>query len=202
MTPVSRKCCAVWRCKNPPAANDEALCSHHHARLLKTGVIDNLVTMSFSERLWSWIDKRSDAECWPWLMRSNVDGYGSIVGPSGKRMLAHRAAWEEVNGPIPAGGGYHGTVVMHICDNRVCCNPAHLRLGTQADNVKDMRTKKRNVDLPVRLGTDHPRAKITPEIVRAIRDRANSAKRLKELYGVNKGTIDNVRQGRCWVHVV
>ena len=91
---------------------------------------------------------------------------------------------------------------MHICDNRLCCNPAHLRLGTQAENVKDMRDKGRNVDRPPMLGNAHPRAKITPEIVRVIRDRTKSAKELKALFGVGKATIDNVRQGRCWAHVV
>lgn len=193
--------CRVDLCKCLPET--DGICAHHHRRLLKNGVLDNLRTMTFDERLWSWIDVRHPDECWPWLMKSRTTGYGCITrGPKLGKVLAHRAAFESVHGAIPEGAGHHGTVVMHTCDNRLCCNPAHLRLGTQADNVKDMRTKKRNVDLPVRLGTDHPRAKITPEIVRAIRDRANSAKRLKELYGVNKGTIDNVRQGRCWVHVV
>jgi hypothetical protein len=170
---------------------------------LKTGALDNLRTMTFEERLWSWIDQRGPDECWPWLMRSKICGYGSItLGPKKGRMLAHRAAWESRNGPIPKGTGHHGTVVMHTCDNRLCCNPAHLRLGTQADNVRDMREKGRNVDLTARRGSDHPRAKITPEIVRAIRDRRNSVKQLNAMYGVTKSTVDNVRQGRCWAHVI
>ncbi len=192
--------CRVDLCKSAPTKT--GLCEHHHKRFLKTGVLDNLRTMTFEERLWSWIDQRGPDECWPWLMQSKIAGYGTItVGPKSGKILAHRAAWESKNGPIPEGEGHHGTVVMHTCDNRLCCNPAHLRLGTQADNVRDMREKKRNVDLPPQRGTEHPRAKINPEIVRAIRDRRNTVKQLKEMYGVTKSTVDNVRQGRCWAHV-
>ena len=156
-----------------------------------------------AERFWSKVDPRSPDECWPWLMKSKLAGYGFLArGNRQGKILAHRAAWESANGPIPKGEGAHGTVVMHTCDNRLCCNPAHLRLGTQADNVRDMREKGRNVDLTRRIGTDHPRAKINPEIVRAIRDRSNTVKRLNELYGVNKAMVDNVRRGRTWSHVL
>ncbi len=55
----------------------------------------------------------------------------------------HRIAYQIANGPIPKCDGYHGHVVMHTCDNRACCNPAHLLLGTQKDNVADMDAKGR-----------------------------------------------------------
>ena len=180
------------------------MCSIHYNRLrasLPNG-LNGKNAKPLEERLWASIEKRGPDECWLWTRKSRQSGYGWIGTQNGKHKLAHRAVWEITNGPIPEGEGYHGTVVMHLCDNRLCCNPAHLRLGTQAENVKDMRDKGRNVDRPPMLGNAHPRAKITPEIVRAIRDRTKSAKELKALYGVGKATIDNVRQGRCWAHVV
>jgi hypothetical protein len=48
-------------------------------------------------------------------------------------------AWELAYGPIPP--GLH---VLHRCDNKPCCNPAHLFLGTKADNHADMMTKGRH----------------------------------------------------------
>jgi hypothetical protein len=71
--------------------------------------------------------------CWLWegYVRS---GYGRLRGKS-----VHRLAWEEVNGPIPA-----GLSICHRCDVRLCCNPEHLFLGTNADNNRDMSAKGRN----------------------------------------------------------
>lgn len=55
------------------------------------------------------------------------------------RELAHRAEWEKINGPIPA-----GMQVLHKCDNRWCVNTNHLFLGTQSDNLRDMIAKDRH----------------------------------------------------------
>ena len=84
--------------------------------------------------------------CWNWIGSTNKKGYGLIGGeingkryaPKGRRMLAHRVSWVIHNGDIPDSDAAHGTVVRHSCDNPKCVNPAHLLLGTQADNVKDM----------------------------------------------------------------
>jgi hypothetical protein len=51
---------------------------------------------------------------------------------------SHRAAWKLTHGPIP-----DGLQVLHRCDNPPCCNPAHLFLGTQQDNIADMHKKGR-----------------------------------------------------------
>ncbi len=53
---------------------------------------------------------------------------------------AHRASWQISFGPIP-----DGLQVLHTCDNPPCCNPAHLFLGTQLDNIYDMCAKGRHV---------------------------------------------------------
>lgn len=62
------------------------------------------------------------------------DGYGQC----GRQGKAHRKAYERFVGPIP-----DGMVVMHLCDNRACINTEHLRLGTQADNMRDRDAKGR-----------------------------------------------------------
>jgi hypothetical protein len=92
------------------------------------------------ERLWRKVDKRGPDECWPWTAGSNKTGYGTIQAEDKSRpFLVHRVAYEAVTGPIPA-----GMCVLHRCDNPACCNPAHLWLGTQLDNIADMNAKGRH----------------------------------------------------------
>lgn len=84
---------------------------------------------AYAQRFWSKVAIRGEDECWLW--RASVlksDGYGQFG--SGKR--AHRVAFEL------SGGTYeNGPLVLHTCDVRLCCNPAHLYAGTHARNMVD-----------------------------------------------------------------
>ena len=80
-----------------------------------------------------------DDECWTTDYKPMPDGYVLIRREADDHMYLHRVAWEAYNcEPIP-----DGMVIMHTCDNRGCFNPAHLQLGTQADNVRDCVSKGR-----------------------------------------------------------
>lgn len=81
--------------------------------------------------------------CWNWTLQKDRIGYGRLKVQLGARdkfrfTSAHRYAFELWKGPIP-----EGMNVLHRCDNRACCNPDHLFLGTQQDNMRDMHAKGR-----------------------------------------------------------
>lgn len=95
---------------------------------------------SLYERLWAKVQTGWESDCWEFKGASGDAGHGHL-GPSGasqRHHQAHRVAWEFFYGPIP-----DGLYVCHHCDNPPCCNPAHLFLGTQADNMRDMIRKGR-----------------------------------------------------------
>jgi hypothetical protein len=77
--------------------------------------------------------------CWPWLGRIEPKGYGTMA-VGGRQRLAHRCAMALAIGEVP-----RGKLVLHACDNPPCVNPAHLRLGTQLDNMRDMVQRGRKV---------------------------------------------------------
>jgi hypothetical protein len=96
-----------------------------------------------AERFWPKVDRSGGPDaCWPWTATVRSDGYG-MIDVGGKMVGAHRVSWEIANGPIPVGGDYHGTCVLHRCDNPLCVNPSHLFLGTNDDNTKDRDAKGR-----------------------------------------------------------
>lgn len=78
-----------------------------------------------------------DNGCWIW-QRANTRGYGNL-NLRGRNMRAHRFAYLIFVGPIRK-----GLSVLHRCDVPACCNPEHLFLGTQSDNVMDAVKKGRH----------------------------------------------------------
>ena len=82
--------------------------------------------------------KPVESGCWEWQGFCLANGYGRFGLRAGKIVLAHRFAYEMANGVIP-----DGKMILHSCDNPPCVNPAHLSVGTHADNMHDMENRGR-----------------------------------------------------------
>lgn len=90
-----------------------------------------------AQQIWRRVDRSAGlAACWPWLAASR-DGYGR-VHVEGRLMNAHGLVMRLSGVAVP-----EGLTILHRCDNPPCCNPAHLYVGTQQENVRDMREQLR-----------------------------------------------------------
>ncbi len=140
--------------------------------------------------------KDSATGCWNWPGALNQSGYGQIgrnLGGAPKVALCHRLSWEMHKGPIPP-----DLWVLHKCDNRRCCNPDHLFLGTNADNIRDRDQKGRHARL---RGEDHPGAKLKAVEARAIRvlfDRGMNRNRIAAIFGITLATVRAIGCRRIW----
>src|SRR5262245_56068801 len=118
--------------------------------------------LTVEERFWRKVERGDASVCWPWKA-ARSSGYG-VLRVAGRNIRANRLAWELTHGPVPP-----GLWVLHRCDNPPCCNPAHLFLGSNEDNVRDMQSKGRARPPLPRRGATHPMAKLTLDQVAEIR---------------------------------
>lgn len=158
---------------------------------------------SLKDRFWARVDKSGGRDaCWPWTGAVTHSGYGDFSTGTFRR--AHRAAYFFTSGAIP-----DGLCVCHACDNRRCCNPAHLWLGTQADNVSDMYAKgrrngfkyKARAPKDIARGEDHPCAKLDLAKVLIIRELPGTCASVGAMFGVSESQVHRIRKRQAWAHV-
>jgi hypothetical protein len=188
--------CSVEGCGKE--AQSRGVCNTHYMRLRRAGLVPvgTRAPGSVEDRFWKHVNK--DGDCWLWTAHTKTGkGYGRLGqgGKGGKYLLAHRVSYELHNGPIP-----EGLVVMHKCDNPKCVNPAHLMLGTTAENIKDAYAKGRKLT-PFKQGEAHHIAVLNADIVREIRASPLKNSQLARLYGCSRNAVSAVRLGRTWKHV-
>jgi hypothetical protein len=149
-----------------------------------------------AERFWEKVDKGAGADgCWLWKERLSPGGYG-LFFLSKKRgtARAHRVAWELTNGPIPA-----QIFVCHSCDNPRCVNPAHLFLGTPADNVRDRDMKGHTA-----CGERTKACTLTNALVIEIRKLYAQGVRqvqIARLFGLKRERVWNIVHRYGWKHI-
>lgn len=140
-------------------------------------------------RFWDSVDR--NGECWNWKKALfKTTGYGAFRTRrngliASKTVTAHRFAWRLTFGDIPV-----GLFVCHICDNRRCCNPSHLFIGTPADNVMDMAIKGRHH----RGKTSQSRALLVMEL----RRQGKSAAQIAERTGMDKSNVYYICKGQTF----
>jgi hypothetical protein len=149
------------------------------------------------KRFWSKVNKLKPRECWEWQGSRNTDGYGIFLQEKGvKQVRAHRVAWEFHMGPIP-----EGMCILHNCDNRACCNPNHLFLGSKKLNMEDAKGKERHAH-----GEKHGRSVLTDDEVIEIRAMYFNGRSLESIKSrmrlpVCLSTIERVAIGKRWSHL-
>lgn len=157
---------------------------------------------------WTRVDcSGGESACWPWKGARNKQGYGKAGRDSAR---AHRMAWVLTHERIQT-----GLCVCHRCDNPPCCNPAHLFLGTNAENTADRNRKGRTARgerSAQRLHPDAyprgeaaPSSKLTESVVKAMREDWQAQRRslidIAREYGVTKQAVWRVVRRQTWRHV-
>lgn len=148
--------------------------------------------MSSEGRFWPKVAVRTANECWPWTAGVHRDGYG-VFQLNGRAVRAHRYAYADKICPIG------DLCVCHRCDNPLCCNPAHLFVGTAAVNAADMVAKERQT-----RGADINTAKLTEaQVIRMRRyyKKGINATALGRVFNIGKTKAWAAVTGRTWKHL-
>lgn len=151
------------------------------------------------ENFWSRVARGEPSACWEWQGARTSSGYGNLSW-HGKVVQAHRVAYALTHGGIGLHTGFrlegkakrYRRFVLHKCDNRLCCNPEHLFLGSMSTNLKDAYNKKRKTQPK----SGHANAKLAPQEVLEIRHAydVHGARQvdLASRYGVSQRVISLV----------
>lgn len=132
--------------------------------------------------------------CWEWQKCCSSDGYGQL-SYNNKQCTVHRLSYELFVNKIPL-----DKQILHSCDNPICCNPDHLRVGTNYDNVQDRQNRNRQAK-----GITHGRHKLTDNDIQEIRRLHSTGKythgNIAEVFDISRSHICNILNNKFWKHI-
>jgi len=193
------KQCKVSECTKK--ANCKGFCTTHYGRWKTHG--NALIKTKFQrdrpleERFWSKVDIRNPFECWPWLaaVRRKDEGYGAFW-INGHHQPASRIAYSLIFHNVPI-----NLQVCHHCDNPSCCNPEHLFLGTNIDNVQDRDKKGRGASgEKKRTSTWSFCQKDVIFIRKLIKNKTLKQIEVAKMFNVSPSVINNLIKGRTYAN--
>jgi hypothetical protein len=132
------------------------------------------------ERFFTKVDKDVSGGCWEWRGNMQTNGYG-LMNVDKKHWRAHRLSYVIKHGAIP-----DGMFLMHQCDNKICVNPEHLKPGTHAENMAEMKERGR--------ASRATKRRLTQEQIKYILESGKSISTLTAELGVHPRTIERIRQ--------
>lgn len=176
--------CSVADCGK--AAVARSLCPNHYYHDVRNG---SPLTFQRARRgaalAWLRTTNFDTPDCVEWPFTMSHHGYGRVwIG--GKHELAHRITCEYAHGPCPT-----GQEAAHVCGNRACVNPSHVRWATPAVNARDKRLHGRANGNKTR-GRRPP---ISSDIVHACKHSVESGMSLARHFGISHSAISTWRRG-------
>ncbi len=158
---------------------------------------------NFVERFYSKFQCGAKDECWSWKGSYNRNGRPVLSRKRLGKWLAHRVSYGTYFKVDPG-----DLLVLHKCDVMSCVNPAHLFLGTNLDNTRDMMNKGRRfsrngLELPWQRGDGNHLAKLNESDVKTILRlvEVNTRKEIASMFGVTASNIACIIRGKSWGHI-
>jgi len=124
--------------------------------------------------------------CWIWTGAKQVNGYSQILKKIWGGNLGHQWSCHNWNGsPLPI---EKGMCVKHLCDTKLCVNPAHLEYGTLQENIKEM--EQRNPTAMGRIPPTDAELTLLREMVQKDVPRREMARRI----GHSRHWVDRIKR--------
>jgi hypothetical protein len=116
--------------------------------------------------------------CWEWKGKVNAKDGRPYITIDGKRRPAYAVALEAFKGKEDG-------MVLHSCDNPICCNPHHLSYGTHQDNMNEMKERER-----------HGLPKIVVRAILKLLSEGRTQQSIADLYGISRESVSSISTGR------